>query len=197
MEPETVNIPIDKPHPKLSKLQKLILSTLYEQTKEVHTWISKYKNWTSGHTLADTAQIWPINSKHLSWKIARKLERKTFLSNAEVKADHNLRKAKALDSISLISAPFAGGASRMWDDRGQRLRYRQLLPSFRASLSRSLKRLEDRELITLEKGEGTYWNSDNRKAKTTGVSLTTAGLVGAIQLSHLAKSVEQGLEDKR
>ena len=118
MEPETVNIPPVPPQTKLSKLQKLILSELYEITKEVHGWNAKYKNWTSEHTLADTARIWSIKSKHLSWNIARKSERKTFLSKAEVKAEHNIRAAKALEGLvsSPESAMFAGFAYRVWDD---------------------------------------------------------------------------------
>ncbi len=183
MEPETVNIPPVPPQTKLSKLQKLILSELYEITKEVHGWNAKYKNWTSEHTLADTTHIWSIKSKHLSWKIAIKSERKAFLSKAEVKAEHNVRKAKALASISRTELPFFSFAERSWSIAGRRLRYRQLLPSFRASMSRSLKRLETRGLITLEKGDGRHWNTDNRKPKTTGIHLTTAGLVVAIQLS--------------
>jgi len=183
MEPETANIaPPPRKQTKLSKLQKMILTDLYKQSEEYLKYLIKYKDWAAEYTLEMVTYAFAINSKGLSWRIARLSEGKTHLTRDEVKADFMLRKAKALDSISGPSLPFLGFATRVWNERQRRGSHPQLLPSFRASMSRGLKRLEARGLVNLEKGEGQDWRSDNRKPKTTGIYLTPLGLEVASQL---------------
>ena len=179
MEPETVNKPVHQGQTKLSKLQKMILIDLYEKYEEYLKYLIKYKGWAAEYTLEMVTYAFAINSKGLSWRIARRSDGKTYLTRDEVKADFKEHKAKALASISGDSLPFLGFATRVWNERQRRGFHHLLLPSFRASMSRSLKRLEARGLITLEKYDS---GESGSKPKTTGIHLTPLGIEVARQL---------------
>lgn len=184
MQSETANIVRGAPPPsKLSRLQKLILTDLYEQLEAYLKYIVEYRDWAADYTIEKVIYAFAVNSKGLSWRIAQKYNGKTHISRDEARADFNIRKAKALASMTGDSLPFLGFITRVWNERQRRGFHAQLLPAFRASMSKSLKRLEARGLITREKGGGQDWRSDNRKPKTTGIYLTPRGLEVARQLS--------------
>lgn len=179
MESETVNIAHRQGQSKLSRLQKLILTDIYEQLEAYLKYIIKYEDWAAEYTLEKVIYAFAVESKGLSWRIAQKYGGKTHISRDEARADFKVRKAKALASMTDDSLPFLGFVTRIWDERQRRGFHQQLLPSFRASISRSLKRLETRGLITREKFDKGYrWS----KPKTTGIYLTPQGLEIARQL---------------
>lgn len=179
MEPETANITRQKGQTKLSKLQRLILVDILERYHEVQKHYEKY----GAENVEWVISIFAINSKDLSWRIAQKYDGKTHLTRDEAKADFEVKRAKALASMTGDSLPFMGFVTRVWNERWRRGFRKQLLPAFRASMSKSLKRLERRGLITRErwdKYEGRYkWS----KPKTTGIYLTPEGLEIARLLS--------------
>lgn len=171
MKPETVNIAAPPPS-KLSKLQKTILRVmhdLYEDNKRIR---KKY----SIDNPRDV-YFWPIRPKRLSWAIAEAYGKQTHLTRNEVMADFRVRKVKALTEIARDAPQFLNFANIMWN---RRRRFRDILtPSFRASLSRSLSRLEARGLIKRERYKKTSrWT----KPKTTGIYLTPQGREVARQL---------------
>jgi len=179
MESETVNIAAGPPS-KLSRLQKMILTDLYEQLKAYLKYKIEYEGWGAKYTLEMVIYDFAVNSKGLSWRISQKYGGKTHISRDEARADWNVRKVKALTSVAKDSPQFLNFASIMWNRR--RYFRAQLLPAFRASMSRSLKRLEARGLITREKFDKGYsWS----KPKTTGIYLTPQGLEIARQLPPL------------
>ena len=181
MTPETVNIPPGAPQTKLSKLQKMILTDLYEKLQEHLKFKIDYHGWDAKHGLKGVIYSYAINSKGLSWRIARRSEGKTHLSHDEVKADFKARRAEAFDSMTEADRPFLGFLTKTWNIRQRRGFHNQLLPSFRASLSRSLRRLAARGLITLVKYEKYDWDTSG-KPKTTSIYLTLKGLEVAKQL---------------
>lgn len=182
MESETANKTPPRGQSKLSRLQKLILTELYEQCDAYLKYIVEYRDWAADYTIEKVIYAFPVTSKGLSWRIARKYGGKTHISRDEARADFNVRRAKALASMTGDSLPFMGFVTRVWNERRRRGFHQQLLPAFRASLSKSLKRLEARGLIKREKSEYERryrWS----KPKTTGIYLTLQGLEVARLLS--------------
>lgn len=172
MESETVNIRVH-PQSKLSKLQKTILQVLHIEYEDDKRHREKYP--TSD---PNDVYFYPILSWTLSWAVARAFEGKNYLSRDEAIVDFEEHKEKALAKIAQEAPEILGMAKRYWNQR--RSFTKQLLPSFRASLSRSLKRLETRGLIRREiHGTRPRWS----KPKTVGIYLTPEGREIARHLS--------------
>lgn len=119
-------------------------------------------------------------SVYLSWAVARAYEGKNSLSIEEARSDFEEHKQKYLAKIAKEAPELLSMSKLYWNQR--RTFSDQLLPSFRASLSRSLKRLEARGLIRREiHGTRPRWT----KPKTVGIFLTAEGREIARHLSPL------------
>ena len=154
---ETVNISSGV---KLSKLQKTILRKLYDL----------YFN----DPLSKVWSVYGVESKMLSWEVAKAYEGaggRNYITWEEAKIERQLRKAEALKHFAENSPSFYAFAEQLWR-RKSRYYYAQLLPRLRASLSRRLKRLEERGLI-LRTIDRHYFA--RVKPKTIRIYLTVAG----------------------
>ena len=171
MESETVNIRV-LPQSKLSRLQKTILQAL-------HNNYEPDKRHRERHPTSDLNDVYsyPMLAWYLSWAVARAYEGKNYLTVDEARAEFKEQKEKMLAYFAQKAPESLSLAKRFWNQR--RSFSAQLLPSFRASLSRSLKRLEHRGLIRRDMyGTRPQWS----KPKTRGIYLTPQGREIAKQL---------------
>ena len=165
-----VNILGHQEQAKLSKLQRVIL-------KQLDTF---YYN----HSLSELYSQYGVDSKTLSWAVAKEYKSKAgenFLNRDQI-IEFNKRKEEESKQYFKDEAPeFLNFINRVWTKR--RYTYPLLLPRFRASLSRSLKRLEDRGLIIRRKGYvSTY---DWSRPKTVKVFLTSKGHIFILNCSTM------------
>ena len=172
MESETVNMRAC-PQSKLSRLQKTILQVLHNKYEDDKRRREKYSKPDP-----NDVYFYPMLSWLLAWAVAEAYEGKNYLSRNDLLEAFKENKETALARFADEAPEFLILAKRYWNQR--RVFTHQLLPSFRASLSRSLKRLEARGLIRRDINRTRLrW----RKPKTVGIYLTPEGRKIARQLS--------------